>query len=82
MLTGVFSFHSVFYPSSDFLLRQILPDEIPMQDREPDSPLNDLIDVEGGLVVVSTQSVDSPVRQTTDGEGVICSTYLSAANMN
>ena len=65
-------FHSVFYPSSDFLLRQILPDKIPVQDREPDSPLNDPIDVEGGLVAANTQTVDSPVRQTTDGKGVIC----------
>ena len=53
-----------------------------MQDREPNSPLNDPVDVEGGLVVVNTQSVDSLVRQTTDGEGVICSTYLSIVNMN
>ena len=75
-------FHSVFYLSSNFLLRQILPNETPMQDREPDSPLNDPVDVEGGLVVVNTQSVDSLVRQTTDGEGVICSTYLSIVNMN
>ena len=52
-------FHSVFYPSSDFLLRQILPEETSMQDREPDSPLNDPVDVEGGLVAVNTQTVDS-----------------------
>ena len=53
-----------------------------MQDQEPDSPLNDPINVEGGLVVINTQSTNSPVRQTTDGEGIICTTYLSAANMN
>ena len=47
-------FHSVFYPSSDFLLRQILPEETPVQDREPDSPLNDPVDVEGGLVAINT----------------------------
>ena len=81
MLTGVFSFHSVFYPSSDFLLRQILPDEIPMQDREPDSPLNDPIDIEGGFVAANTQTVDSLDRQTIDGEGVICSIYLSTVNI-
>ena len=75
-------FHSVFYPSSAFLLRQILPEETSMQDREPNSPLNDPVDVEGGLVAVNTQTVDSLVRQTTDGEGVICSIYLSAASMN
>ena len=43
-----------------------------MQDREPDSPLNDPISVEGGLVAVDTQTVDSLVRQTTDGKEVIC----------
>jgi len=64
--------HSVLYPSFDFLLRQILPDETPVQDRGPDSPLNDPVDVEGGLVAANTQTIDSPVRQTTDGEGVIC----------
>ena len=54
MLTGVFYFHSVFYPSSDFLLRQILPDETPVQDREPDSSLNDPVDVEGSFVTANT----------------------------
>ena len=43
-----------------------------MQDQEPDSPLNDPIDVEGGLVVVDTQTVDSLVRQTTVRKEVIC----------
>ena len=75
-------FYSVFYPSSDFLLRQILPDKTPMQDREPDSPLNDPVDVEGGFATANTQTVDFLDRQTTDGEGVICSIYLSAVNMN
>ena len=65
-------FHSVFYPSSDFLLRQILPDETPVQDREPDSLLNDPIGFEGSLVAVNTQTIDSPVRETTDGKEVIC----------
>ena len=85
MLTGVFFFnffHSVFYPSSNFLLRQILPNETHVQDWEPDSPLNDPVDVEDGLVAANTQTVDSPVRQTTDGERVICSIYLSVVNMN
>ena len=59
MLTGVFSFHSVFYPSSNFLLHQILPNETPVQDREPDSPLNDPIDIEGGFVAANTQTIDS-----------------------
>ena len=46
--------HLVFYPSSDFLLCQICPNETPIQDREPDSPLNDPVDVEGGLVAANT----------------------------
>ena len=75
-------FHSVFYPSSDLLLRQILPEETPVQDREHDSPLNDPVNVEGGHVAANTQTVDSPDRQTTDGEGVICSIYLFVVNMN
>ena len=53
-----------------------------MQDREPDSPLNDPVDVKGGLVAVHTQTIDSLVQQTTDGKGVICSIYLFPANMN
>ena len=43
-----------------------------MQDQESDSPLNDPIGVEGGLVAVDIEAVDSPVRQTTDGKEVIC----------
>ena len=53
-----------------------------MQDQEPDSPLNDPVDIEGGLVAINTQTIDSLVRQTIDGEGVICSIYFSTANMN
>ena len=53
-----------------------------MQDQEPDSPLNDPIDVEGGFAAANTQTVDSLDRKTTDGEGVICSIYLSTVNMN
>ena len=75
-------FHSVFYPSSEFLLREILPNETPVQDREPNSLHNDPVDVEGGLVAANTQTIDSPVQQTTDGEGDICSIYLSTVNMN
>ena len=42
-----------------------------MQDREPDSPLNNPVGVEGSLVAVDTQTIDSPVQQTTDGKEVI-----------
>ena len=86
MLVGVFFFnfliYSALYPSSDFLMCQILPEETPVQDREPDSPLIDPVSVEGGLVAVDTQIVDSLVRQTTDGKEVICSTYFFATIMN
>ena len=53
-----------------------------MQEQEPDSPLNDPIGIEGDPIAVDTQTIDSPVQQTTDGKGVICSIYLSATNMN
>ena len=55
-----FLIYLAFYPSPDLLLCQIFPDETPMQDREPDSPLNDPVSVEGDLVTVNTQTVDSP----------------------
>ena len=67
-----FLIYSVFYPSCDFLTCQILSNKTLVQDREPDSSLSDLVGVEGGLVAVDTQTVDSPVRQTTDGKEVIC----------
>jgi len=76
MLVGVFFFnfliYLVLYPSSDFLTCQILPEETPVQDREPDSPLIDPVGVESGLVAVDTQTIDSSVQQTTDGKEVIC----------
>ena len=75
-------FHSNCYPSPDFLLHQTLLEESSVQDREPNSLLNDPIDDDGGLVAVNPQTVDSLVRQTTDGKGVICSIYLSTTNMN
>ena len=77
-----FLIYLVFYPSPDLLLCQILPDETPVQDREPNSLLNDPVGVEGDLVTVNTQTVDSLVRQTTDGEGFICSICLCTAGMN
>ena len=46
-------------------------EETPMQEQEPNSPLNDPISVEGDPVVVDTQTVDSPARHTTDGKEVI-----------
>ena len=53
-----------------------------MKDRESGSPLNDPIGVEGGLVAVDTRTIDSLVRQTTEGKEVTCKNYLSATNMN
>ena len=53
-----------------------------MQEQEPDSPLNDLVGVEGDLVAVDTQTIDSPVQHTTDGKEVMCPFYSSAIIMN
>ena len=47
-------------------------EETPMQEQEPNSPLDDPIDVEGHPVAIDTQIVDSPARHTTDGKEVIC----------
>ena len=77
-----FLIYLVFYPSSDFLLHQILPEETPVQDREPDSLLNDPVGVEGGLVAIDTRTVDSPVQHTTDGKKIIHPFYPSAMIMN
>ena len=52
-----------------------------MQGQEPDSPLRDPINAEGDPVVVDTQTVDSPVRHTTDGKEVICPFYSSVIIM-
>ena len=43
-----------FHPSPGFLPCQILPEETPMQEQEPDSPLNDPIGIEGDPVAVDT----------------------------
>ena len=61
-----------FHSSPSFLPCQILPEKTPMQEQEPDSPLNDPIDIEGDPVAVDTQTVDSPTWHTTDGKEVIC----------
>ena len=42
-----------------------------MQGLELDSPLSDPIGVEGDPVVVDTQTADSLVRHTTDGNKII-----------
>ena len=52
-----------------------------MQGQEPVSPLSDPISVECDLVVVDTQTIDSPVRHTTDGKEVICPFYSSVIIM-
>jgi len=64
-----------FSPFSDYLLRQILPKETPMQEQELNSPLNDPIGVEG-------DPVDSPAQHATDGMEVICPFYSSTIIMN
>ena len=70
------------YSSSSFLPCQILLEEIPTQEQEPDSPLNDHVGVEGDPVVVDTQTVDSPTQHATDGKEVICPFYFTTIIMN
>ena len=71
MLVGVFSQKFLilfnFYLSSDFLSRQILPEETPMQEQESDS-----LFIENDPVIADIQSTDSLVQHTTDGKKVIC----------
>ena len=77
-----FLIYSVFYPSSNFLPCQILPEETLVQEQEPVSPLNDLVGVEGDPIAIDTQTIDSLVWHTTDGKEVICPFYASAIIMN
>ena len=72
-----FLIHLVFHPSSVFLLCQILSKETPTQEQELDSPLNDPIGVEGDLVVVDPQTVNSPCWHATNGNEVIRPFYSS-----
>ena len=53
-----------------------------MQEQEPGSPLNDPTGVEGDLVAIDTQIVDSSVQHITDGKEVICSIYFLLKNMS
>jgi len=53
-----------------------------MQGQEPDSPLSNHVGVEGGPVVVDTQTVDSPVQHTTGGKKTIHPFYPPALIMN
>ena len=46
-----------------------------MQEQEPDSPLNDPIDIEG-------DPVDSLAQHATNGKEVICPLYSSTIIMN
>ena len=66
-----------FHPSSDYLLRQTLPEETPMQELESDS-----LPIENDPVVVVIQTIDSPVQHTTDGKKIIYPFYPSAIIMN
>ena len=67
----LFGFHS----SSGFLPCQILPEETPMQEQEPDSPLNDPVGVEG-------DPVDSPAQHATDGKAIKPPLYSPTIVMN
>ena len=67
-----------FHPSSDYLLRQTLPEETPMQEQKSYS-----LPIENDpVVVVVTQTIDSPVQHTTDGKKIIYLFYPFATNMN
>ena len=76
-----FLIYTVFHPSSNFLPCQILSEETYTQEQELDNPLNDPIGVEGDLVVVDFQTVDSPFWHVTDGKEVICPFYSSTIIM-
>ena len=76
-----FLIYSVFHPSSNFLPCQILSEETYTQEQELDNPLNDPIGVEGDLVVVGPQIIDSPVWHITEGKEVTCPFYSSAIIM-
>ena len=71
-----------FHSSPGFLPCQILLEEIPTQEQEPDSPLNDPICVEGDPVAIDTQTIDFPAQHATDGKEIICPFYSSAIIMN
>ena len=71
-----------FHPSPRFLPCQILPEETPMQDQEPDSPLNDPIGVADDPVAAGTQTVNSLVQRIADGKEVICPFYPSTVITN
>ena len=71
------NFIQFFYPSSDFLSCQILPEETHMQEQESNSLL-----IENDPAIADIQTVDSPVQHTTDGKKVICLVYFSTTNMN
>jgi len=64
-----------FHSSPGFLPCQILPEETPTQEQEPDSTLNDPIGVKG-------DHVDSPVQHATNGKEVKRPFYSSAIIMN
>ena len=74
-----FLIYSVFHPSPDFLPCQILPEETPIREQEPN---NSLVGIEGDPVAIDSQTGDSLVRHTTDGKEVICSFYPSEITMN
>ena len=64
-----------FHSSSGFLPCQILPEETPTQEQEPDSPLKDSASIEG-------DPVDSPAQHATDGKEVKRPFYSSTIIMN
>ena len=47
-----------------------------MQEQEPDSPLNDPINVEDDPIAVNTQTIDPSVRHTTDGKKIVYPPFI------
>ena len=64
-----------FHSSPGFLPCQILPEETPTQEQEPDSPLNDPVDIKG-------DPIDSLAQHATDGKEVKRPFYSSTIIMN
>ena len=73
-----------FSPFSDHLPCQTLPEDTFTQEQESNSlPIeNDSVSIENNPAVVDTQTVDSPVQDTTDGKKIIYLFYPSATIMN
>ena len=75
-LLKILDFSFNFHLFSDHLPCQTLPEETFTQEQKSDSP-----PVENDPIDVDTQTIESPVQQTIDGEKVIYLVYLPATNI-